>query len=224
MTLCRALLAQVAVAARPGDRAPVTLSVADTDLLRRILAETGVQRSPAGPGLWPYLRDLLGSLLRALSRSLSLQPLGEGAVRVGQLAAGALIATAAALLLLSLARGVRRRRGPPSRNASAAADLREDRAVPDMRDRAAWRAQIDALLARGDVAGALQALWWWLARSLAPAGRIDPSQTTRELLIQARRMDLARLGDALDVLMYGRRNPSGSDVSACLARWEEAVR
>jgi hypothetical protein len=93
--------------------------------------------------------------------------------------------------------------------------------VPLLCDRRAWKAEIEARLASGDVAGALEAFWWWLASSLSLESAVDASWTTRELLAKARRRELLGLGARLDVLMYGPRIPSSDDVIACLARFEE---
>ena len=76
----------------------------------------------------------------------------------------------------------------------------------------------------GDVAGALEALWWWLAASVTLNAAIDESWTTRELLVRARRPELLRAGSGLDALMYGRSSPSAADVGACLARFEAEIR
>ena len=57
------------------------------------------------------------------------------------------------------------------------------------RGRKAWTLRLEALLAAGDVAGALAALRWWLACGIA-AGEVDESWTTRELLERCGRTDL----------------------------------
>ena len=72
---------------------------------------------------------------------------------------------------------------------------------------AVWRAEVESRLGAGDVPGALEALWWWLARSLA-ADRVDPTWTSRELLRHApiersqRRLLLPAVRQ-LDVFTYG---------------------
>ena len=122
--------------------------------------------------------------------------------------------------------GLRRVRGFGGARGPAAP--RPDWAEADGRspapDRSAWRRQIESRLEGGDVAGALEALWWWLAASLTVNEAIDESWTTRELLVRARRPELLRAGFGLDALMYGRTSPSVADVGACLERLEKELR
>ncbi len=78
-------------------------------------------------------------------------------------------------------------------------------------ERDEWLTELRARLARGDVPAALEALWWWFARSLSGAAA-ESSWTSRELLAHASRPELAPLAAALDRLLYGETRPSVEDV------------
>ncbi len=158
--------------------------------------------------------------MRWIVELFSMQPgLASGILGAAEVVALAVVLIAAALIVLSIARRMRAMRSrDPSVPDLGWADAPD--AAPSL-DRSAWRRRLEERLSSGDVAGALEALWWWLAVSLSPDSRIDASKTTRELLETAHRLELARLGSSLDVLMYGRRIPSPGDVTACLARFEE---
>lgn len=84
------------------------------------------------------------------------------------------------------------------------------------RDAAAWRAEAEAELAAGRARAAAGALWWWAAESLL-AGRVEPSWTSRQLAVEARRPDLRPLLGVLDDMLYGPREVGPEQVRA-LAR------
>ena len=217
-----AVLAPSAETAARGTSA-FTFQSADSDLVRRILAETGVVREPARPSVGGYVSAWAEAIARWISDFFSARPeLAEGIVSAMELVAIGVVATAAALLIAIVLRRASRRKtsapGPP------AAWSRIPEPAPASLDRAAWRGELDARLSRGDVAGALEALWWWLAASLGMDVAVDPSWTTRELLLKARRPELLGSSARLDVLMYGRGAPSERDVRTCLARFEEVLR
>jgi hypothetical protein len=202
---------------------PIAYHPADADLVRRILRETGVATKPSGPPLTSYLGAWMEALARWFSRFFAERP-GMAGTIVNAAAVIAILTLAAALILVALSI-VRRARNRGPREAPApglgGAGLRQE--APSPRDRAAWRAEIEARLSRGYIAGALEAFWWWLASSLPLESGIDASWTTRELLVKARRHELLGLGGTLDVLMYGPRIPSPESVTACLARFEEKL-
>jgi hypothetical protein len=114
------------------------------------------------------------------------------------------VLVAAALVAVALARAARGRR----RRAAPAAPGAEVAAPPPGPPRgvAGWRAELERRLAAGDVAGALEALWWWLARALAGEGA-DESWTGRELVARSRRRDLLPLVARLDAMAYGPERP-----------------
>ena len=114
---------------------------------------------------------------------------------------------------------VRSRRGRP---ASDAAKTAPSPAPPAFSGAAEWRRELDRRLDAGDVAGALQALWWFLARSVA-SGEVLPSWTSGELLARARRPELRPLAVQLDRFRYGPLDPAPSDVRELTARFEQAL-
>lgn len=196
---------------------------ADGELVRRILAETGVATKPAGPSLASYAGAWIEALMRWITGLFAERPGLASGIRDAALVAAILtVALALALVVLSIVRLLQRRGllGPLAPRVGAEA-IPED--APPSRDRFAWKAEVEARLSRGDITGALEAFWWWLAWSLPLESEVDPSWTTRELLEKARRRELLGLGRALDVLMYGPRTPVPEDVTACLARFEEKL-
>jgi hypothetical protein len=215
------VLAPSAEAAAPGAPAFAFRS-ADPELVRRVLTETGVVREPSGPSLVGYVSAWGEAIARWISDFFSARPeLAEGIVSAMELIAIGVVATAAVLLIaIVLRRASRSRTGaPPPPDAWS----RIPEPVSAALDRDAWRRELDARLSRGDITGALEALWWWLAASLTLGVPVDPSWTTRELLVNARRPELIGTSAALDGLMYGRGVPSSADVRTCLARFEERL-
>ncbi len=198
---------------------------ADEELLRRVIAETGVATDPAGPSLTAYVTACAAAIARGIGRLFSSHPgLTGGLLNAAFIVAVLTLAGALALAAISV---FRRLRGRGSQaGAPAPRQVEEIEAGPaPRRNAAAWRVELESRLARGDVAGALEALWWWLAASLTleAAVDVDPSWTTRELLTRARRTELFGAGATLDVLMYGRLPPSPGDVAACLKRFDEKL-
>ena len=95
-------------------------------------------------------------------------------------------------------------------------------AAPATWDAAAWRAELERRLSEGRIAEALEALWWWLARSVA-GERAEPDWTGRELVARARREDLRDLVRRLDAFTYGPRRPAAEDLRRLLGRLEERI-
>jgi hypothetical protein len=212
----------------------------DLEVARRALEETRSASVPPGPRLYDYLGDVMGAAIRAITRLIA--AVFSGASGLGpylQLAAIVLVAALVALAVVLIVRRVieRRRRSP---GAQAAPRVEELSASAAPRDAAAWRRELEERLARGEVAGAIEALWWWLAETLTigdrggAAGRVDRSWTTRDMLDRARARSggarvrggdaaLARMGVELDVLQYGRTRPSSADVRASVERFEKAL-
>lgn len=196
---------------------PLPGAMADRALLERILQESAVQRQASPPSLGEYAAALQEALVGWLSRHAP--PLASFLdSRVAEVLLWLGVAAVLAGLVVHL---LRRLQGRPV----AAPDL----ALPPVRkesgperDPAAWRRELEARLLRGDVAAALEALWWWLARSLC-GPRVDASWTSRELLDEARRADLRPLANALDRLAYGERTPTDAEVRGLLGRFEESL-
>lgn len=191
----------------------------DAAVLKDVFEKTHVVRTPASASIAGWFGAVLAAFFRWLA---DIPGLSEGLFETAQWLAIAVLAIVGTLLVLSLFRRLRLGRGPrgPSVPSLSWTEVPEEASSGD---RLEWRRRLEERLARGDVAGALEALWWWIAFSLAPGSEIDESWTTRELLEAARRPDLRRLGAALDVLLYGRRSPSRQDVAECLARFEERL-
>jgi hypothetical protein len=215
--------AAVLLAAFGPAAAPVfSLHCADADLVRRVLAETGVVRKPPGPRLMAYFGAWGEAIGGWIAEFFAARPGLAGQIAAAvEIAAVAIVVAAGARLAVSLARRLARRSAPAPAPAPGWSQVPAQ--TSGRRDRLGWRQEIEASLERGDVAGALEALWWWLAASLLPEAAVDSSWTTRELLMKARRPELLGLGAMLDVLMYGRRAASAGDVTACLARLEERL-
>jgi hypothetical protein len=162
----------------------------------------------------------LGDLARAVRQSLT--ELLMAAARTLHVPAAALwgaVALFAAVVALLIGRAlfVRLRRRAPRVGAPAGA------ASPAvLRDAAGWRAELERLLAAGQVAGALEALWWWLARSLA-GGDAEPDWTSRDLVARAPRDDLRGLVRRLDAFTYGPWRPAVEDLRGLVGRLEEVL-
>ena len=203
----------------PGASAGVERIVpADGVLLDHALR--GVERTPAPPQT-----SYLAELARAAQDAL-LQALLRGAEMLHvprRLLVGATFVAAAVALLLvvrALLPRLRRRRRPaaPGELAAVAAAM----PVGLELDAAGWRAELDRRLDAGRTADALEAAWWWLARSLA-GSRALPDWTSRDLVTQAGRPDLAGLVRRLDAFIYGPRRPALEDVRGLVDRLAEAL-
>jgi hypothetical protein len=200
-----------------GGPPPVSVA-ADRELLERILRDSRVEQALPGPSLAEYVETVWGAALEWLEGSL--RPLEtvlgsrtfEGLVWV-------FAASVIVVLTAGLVRLLARRRPVVAAVVTAVtpAPPRGEERGPD-----AWRAALDERLRRGDVTGALEALWWWLARSLA-GSRADPAWTSRELLGVAGRTDLTRHAQELDRMIYGARRPSAGEVRGLLGRLEQAI-
>jgi hypothetical protein len=197
-------------------------SPADLALMRRILDETGVDQTVPTPSWSAYFDTLSEALAEWLVRHFPrLEGLASLPRRLGPAAAVVAVALVVAVLAAMAWMALRRRRQPPAATRPAtAAHLRASR--PSERDRQAWRHEIERRLAAGDVEGALEALWWWFARSVS-AGPIDPSWTSHELLACSGRADLTPVAGALDRLLYGYERPDAGHLRRFLGRLEAAL-
>ncbi|HEV7503464.1 MAG TPA: hypothetical protein VGS07_00960 [Thermoanaerobaculia bacterium] len=190
----------------------------DRAVLQRVLTSSGVERTPVPPE-----SSYLGELARAALDAL-VQGLEKGARMVHlprqALIAAAFVAAAVALLLVVRAllprlRLVRR----PAPGTLAAAAM----PAPAVElDAAGWRAELERRLAAGLSAEALEAAWWWLARSLA-GGRALADWTSRDLVSQAGRQDLTALVRRLDAFIYGPHRPAPEEVRGLVVCLEEAL-
>lgn len=195
---------------------------ADHGLMKRVLAESGVEQTPVPPET-SYVGELLGAAQRAvidaLMAGLKRLDVPEPLVRVVAWGLAGLAVLLIAWVVFSWWR--RRSRKEEDREGSVAAlDV-----PPAKRTAADWRAELDRLLsegAEGRIADALEALWWWLARSLA-GDRAEPDWTSRDLVARARREDLRELVRRLDAFTYGPRPPGVDDLRHLVGRLEEAL-
>lgn len=195
---------------------------ADLDVLERVLHESGVDQKAADASWSGYLVAVMEAAVAWLQARLpSLRGLRHLPETLGPAAGVAAIALVVIALVIAVhaAFQARRRRVAPvhafTRTLPAAAP------TPD-RDRDGWRREIERGLAAGDLRAALEALWWWFARTLTTA-RVDPAWTSRELLAHSGRRELGGLALALDRLLYGAARPQAADIRAFLSRAEEAL-
>ena len=191
---------------------------ADRALLDRVLASSGVERTPVPPE-----GSYFGELGRALREAVVAAILrGAEMLHLPRkvMIAAAFLAAAVALLLILRALWPRLRRRRP---AAAVGDLaRVAPAVIHTLDAAGWRAELERRLAAGKTAEALEAAWWWLARSLA-GSQAEPDWTSRDLVTRTQRSDLTRLIRRLDAFIYGPLRPRPEDVRGLVDRLEEAL-
>jgi len=193
---------------------------ADLELVRRILEETGVEQTPPVPGWSAYFEALAeafgGWLVRHFPRLEGLASLPR---RLGPAVAVLGAALVVFILIVVVRTALRQRRlsalEKPPAPAPAAPRAAE-------RGRREWRHELEWRLASGDVEAALEALWWWFARSVS-GGRVDPSWTSRDLLASSDRADLLPIAGVLDRLLYGFERPDADDVRRFLVRLEAAL-
>ena len=192
---------------------------ADHGLMKRVLADNGVEQTPVPPET-SYLGELFGAAPRAfidaLSAGLDRLDVPEPLVRIVAWGLAGLAVLLIAWVIFSWWK--RRNRGAGDGEGSVVAlDV-----PPGKRTAAVWRAELDRRLAEGRIAEALEALWWWLARSLA-GDRAEPDWTSRDLVVKARREDLRELVRRLDAFAYGPRPPGIDDLRYLVGRLEEAL-
>lgn len=182
-----------------------------------MLESSGVERTPVPPE-GSYLRELGQAFQRWLLDLLreSDLPSVPVAVLIG-LAVVAVLA-AIALILWAVVPRLRARRAKREEAGAVVAVA----GAPAAWDAAAWRAELERLLAAGQTAEALEAAWWWLARSVA-GPRVEPDWTSRDLLAQTRRDDLSDVVRRLDVLTYGPRRPGLEEVRTLVGRLEAVL-
>jgi len=220
-----ALLAGAEPAASLGTPADGSEAVAraDRDLLARILAEAGVERSLPEPSWGEYVNEVVQALAAWLLEPL--QRFSSSRALWPQVVAWVLLAALVSVLVLFLARfllrNVKRREGGATPSLSLAAERAED-AERATRDRETWRAEIERRLSADQVEAALEAVWWWLAVSLL-ARSVDPAWTSRELLAAANRRELSPLAATLDRMVYGPTRPNVPEIHGLVSRVEAAL-
>jgi len=187
--------------------------------VRRILAETGVERTPVAPQA-SYLAELWQTFLRSLAemiartgRVLRLGPQAQLWI-VGGLAVLAFAAVAWMLFAL-----LRRGRSEPKKAKPAVSGAAPAAVASSAWDAAAWRAELERCLAEERLGEALRAAWWWLARSIA-GPEAEPDWTSRDLAARTERRELRDLLRRLDALTFGADRPGLPD----LRRLAEQIR
>jgi hypothetical protein len=188
--------------------------------MRRVLADSGVERTPSPPES-SYLTELFSTILRSILDALAR---GSERLRLPPWVSWGLLALLLVIVLLVVVRLVlgwlRARRRPEEGSGAVTASRSVAPAVPQ--DAAGWRAELERRLAEGRIPEALEALWWWLARSLS-GGEVEPDWTSRDLLARSRREDLRDLVRRIDAFTYGPRLPEVEDVRGLVGRLEQAL-
>ncbi len=195
---------------------------ADCEMLRQTMldARIATDRPRPGPALWAsdagiafsrWLAEWLEHVLPGFTRLWT--PLLEPALKVALAVLAAMLLAFLVRLAFERRRRARVRSPEPVRVLDAAGDETAERD---------WDGELRLRLESGDVAAAVEALWWWLARRLV-ADRAAPSWTSRELIRAAGRRDLRAQVRRLDRMMYGAAQPEAGDVSRLWGELREAV-
>lgn len=182
-----------------------------------MLAESGVVTAPVPPDS-SYLGELSDTAQRAFLELLA------SAGKLLGLSGPVVLGIAAVLVLVAVllvGRRVLARVRSAARPEPGAVTAGEGPA-PAPRDAAAWRAELERRLAAGSIPEALEAAWWWLARTLA-GETAEPDWTSRDLMSRSRRPDLLPLVRRLDAFLYGPRRPAVEELRALVGRMEEAL-
>lgn len=184
-----------------------------------MLAESGVSTAPAPPDS-SYVGELLAAAQRAFLDAL----MAGGAML--DLSAPVIYGIAIVLALLAallIGRLVLARVRPGRRRDAEAGSVAAGSArAPEHRNAAEWRAELERRLAEGRIPEALEAAWWWLARSVA-GEKAEPDWTSRDLMARSRRPDLAPLVRRLDAFIYGPRQPAAEELRTLVGRMEETL-
>lgn len=193
--------------------APPEVEPAERELLERLIEESGVRTSPPSPGFGRWVQDVAWSFMSWLGSFFDGIGAGEFLRTVSVFGARAVFYLAIALLVFLIIRWLLRRQWNAGPDAPSVRTVGQETAPgPETkRPRAEWNGLIEERLAAGDIAGACEALWWWLARGLTD-GPVEPSWTSRELLVATGRHELRSEVRGLDRLIYGGGEPGADDV------------
>ena len=187
-----------------------TVPVGDRPLLEQLVEDGGVLTETPRPRLSEYVVDVVNGVLLRISEWLfGAGSLDDTALRVVQWMIAVIVVLLAAMLFWRWLRWWRGR-----------ARVRIERPLDVVALEPAavdvdWRAELEVRLEGGDAAGALEALWWWLAVRLEQV-EAEASWTTRELVHRAGRRDLLPLVRRWDRLVYGGGEP---DIDGVRGLW-----
>jgi hypothetical protein len=203
------------------------IAAADRGLVERVLAQSGVARTPVPPqssylsALAQALGRYLAELIRRGSEILLLGPETQAWM------AATLVVLAAAALAWGLLAVLRRRHQSGAVHAAGAAVSGPAPAADLAWDAEAWRAELERCLCEegaGERTGAaLRAAWWWLARSIAGV-EAEADWTSRDLAARVRHRELRDVLRRLDVLTFGADRPGLADLRRLAERIGEALR
>ena len=196
---------------KPAESAKEGSKEGSKEELQRRLTEHRVALTSSKPGPMAYLADVVRHLSQ-LSRSWFSGRLGGLDPQLSAWMTQGTRAMVVVLSILLVVLVVRRFSHRPWR-VPAAEPTTPLESRPEELGLDSWRRQVEEALSRGDVAAALNALWWWWACRLQ-AREVDPSWTTRELLRAVGRGDLRRLGRRFDYLAYGSEAVSAEEVGS----------
>lgn len=194
---------------------------ADRARLERIVATENLDTSVPRPSWAQWIVDVGNEVARAFATLI-----GDNISLAGSVVEflGALLFLIVAVVLGALIWSFWRRRRKPPSSAEKVATLAGQVQVSSSVD---WEVELEKCLARHDIRGALEALWFFLAVGLGQT-TVDPSATTRELVLRAearpeRRRDLLREIRPLDRMIYGGTKPAADDVRALHQRLREVM-
>lgn len=175
------------------------------------------------PGGTEYLLDLVVLLQRRLLSWIdAVVPFGVLAEEAWSAAVYALAAAAAGILLWVAVRFLLHRTRRRDLG-GIEPEIRPVQAMASTETPGAWFRRFRRRLEEASSAGALEALWWWVATCLDPRG-LSPSWTTDQLLASAGRPELEAAMRDLDRLRYGRRSGDREDILGLYRRLREILR
>ncbi|MGH9323207.1 MAG: hypothetical protein ACRD3V_25405 [Vicinamibacteria bacterium] len=201
----------------------IRFETSDRELIQRLARENAVAASVPRRGVTAYLAHLghrLVMRVMELLRPFSRYARGVGSA-VGRTVVVAALLTAVFLLFVVARFLLRRRRSRRAPNLSTSALPTPEVQLPSW-DTARWRQELQDRIDRSDVAGSLEALWWWLARSVL-GSRVQDSWTSGDLLSSANRAGLREPVRRLERMMYGSERPSLQEVGDLLLSLERQL-
>lgn len=199
------------------------LATVDKEWLLELARAEGVEHEVSPPGVGEYFHDLSEAVARGISEWLSLWVPGVGSVLAPLaplLLKALLLFAGVAILILGIRRWLTRR--PRADEGLPEGELALPGPVEAIATTEIWAVRFSGRLEAGEIAEALEALWWWLATHIAPEPA-DPTWTSRELLRRARRNDLRTLADRLDRQIYGPEEPGPEQVRALFRDLQEVL-